>query len=129
MRWLLLTFALIAVPASAQVSIEDPWSRATAPGAKVGAGYFTIRNQSGKADKLLGASSPAAAYNSRRTSRLRKPVITNSPRYTTASSAASSAASGLSARTGCPWKRTRRHSGRLSLPSGVGSLTAASAAR
>ena len=61
MRWLLFAFALVAVPASAQVSIEDPWSRATAPGAKVGAGYFTIRNQSGKADKLLGASSPAAA--------------------------------------------------------------------
>ena len=62
MRWLLL-FAFTAVTFSvrAQVQIENAWSRATAPGAKVGAGYFTIRNQSAAPDRLVGASSPAAA--------------------------------------------------------------------
>jgi copper(I)-binding protein len=43
----------------AQIQIERPWSRATAPGAKVAGGYLLIRNQ-GAADRLVGASSPAA---------------------------------------------------------------------
>ncbi|HEX6692828.1 MAG TPA: copper chaperone PCu(A)C [Burkholderiales bacterium] len=62
MKWLLF-FVLTAVSVSvhAQVEIEAPWARATAPGAKVGAGYFTIRNKSDKADRLVGASSAAAA--------------------------------------------------------------------
>jgi copper(I)-binding protein len=49
----------IAVPALAQVTIENAWARATPPGAKIAAGYLTIRN-AGAADKLIGASSPAA---------------------------------------------------------------------
>ena len=44
----------------AQIQIEQSWARATPPGAKVAGGYMTIRN-AGAADKLLGASSPAAA--------------------------------------------------------------------
>ncbi len=44
----------------AQVQIEKPWARATPPGAKVAGGYMTIRN-AGAADKLVSASSPAAA--------------------------------------------------------------------
>jgi copper(I)-binding protein len=44
-----------------QVEVGNAWSRATAPGAKVGAGYLTIRNKAEKADKLLGASSSVAA--------------------------------------------------------------------
>ena len=61
MRVLLVALALLSSPAWAQVEIENPWSRATAPGAKVGAGYFTIRNKSATPDRLVGASSPAAA--------------------------------------------------------------------
>jgi hypothetical protein len=44
-----------------QVEVDKPWSRATAPGAKVAAGYMTIRNKAPAADRLVGASSPAAA--------------------------------------------------------------------
>jgi copper(I)-binding protein len=44
----------------AQMQIEKPWARATAPGAKVAAGYMLLKNP-GTADRLVGASSPAAA--------------------------------------------------------------------
>ena len=49
----------MAVPALAQVTVENAWARATPPGAKIAAGYLTIRN-AGAADKLVSASSPAA---------------------------------------------------------------------
>jgi copper(I)-binding protein len=52
---LLIGLLLAAMP----IKIEDPWSRATAPGAKVGAGYMKITSDA--ADRLLGASTPAAA--------------------------------------------------------------------
>jgi hypothetical protein len=61
MRYLALALALVASPALAQVEIEKPWARATAPGAKVAAGYMVIRNKAASADRLVGASSPAAA--------------------------------------------------------------------
>lgn len=51
--------ALAISPAWAQVTIDNAWARATPPGAKIAAGYMTIRNAAA-ADKLLGASSPAA---------------------------------------------------------------------
>jgi len=54
---LLLAFA--ASPAFAQIHIDDAWSRATPPGAKIGVGYMTIRNASATADRLVGVSSPA----------------------------------------------------------------------
>ena len=47
--------------AFAQIEIENAWSRATAPGAKVAAGYMVLHNRAGAADRLVGASSPAAA--------------------------------------------------------------------
>ena len=59
MKVLLLVLALIATPAVAQVNIENAWSRATPPGAKIAAGYLTIHNAGG-ADRLVSASSPAA---------------------------------------------------------------------
>jgi periplasmic copper chaperone A len=59
-RALLLLLALVATPAMSQITIADAWTRATAPGAKVGAGYMVIRNASKAADKLVAASSPAA---------------------------------------------------------------------
>ncbi len=56
----LLLLALVASPALAQVKIEDAWTRATAPGAKIAAGYMTIRNASKVPDRLVAASSPVA---------------------------------------------------------------------
>jgi len=50
---------LAAAPAWAQIKVEDAWSRATPPGAKIAAGYLTVRN-AGAADRLVSASSPAA---------------------------------------------------------------------
>ena len=49
-----------AVPAKA-VTVSGGWSRATPPGARTGAGYITIANSTGVADKLVNASSPASA--------------------------------------------------------------------
>ena len=46
---------------SAQIAIERPWVRATAPGLKITAGYMTLRNTAATPDRLVGASSPAAA--------------------------------------------------------------------
>jgi len=50
---------LVSAPALAQIKVEDAWSRATPPGAKIAAGYLTVRN-AGAADRLVSASSPAA---------------------------------------------------------------------
>ena len=46
--------------AAAQLAIEKPWARATAPGARVAGGYMVIRNTGAAADRLLSASSPAS---------------------------------------------------------------------
>ena len=59
MRWIAFTLAFMAAPVLAQVRIDDAWARATAPGAKVGAGYMKITSTA--ADRLVSASSPAAA--------------------------------------------------------------------
>jgi len=58
-RYAILLLCLVTGSALAQVRVEEPWARATAPGAKVGAGYMKIT--SATADRLIGASSPAAA--------------------------------------------------------------------
>ena len=47
------------VLAATSITVEEPWTRATPPGAKVGAGYMKIKSTAG--DRLVGASSPAAA--------------------------------------------------------------------
>jgi len=57
-RWL-IALMFIALPAWAQVSVEQPWTRATPPGAKVGAGFMRLRN-AGAAERVVGASSPVA---------------------------------------------------------------------
>ena len=55
-----MTNLLIAVLlAATPVKIEDPWARATPPGAKIGAAYMKISSDAG--DRLVGASSSAAA--------------------------------------------------------------------
>jgi copper(I)-binding protein len=61
MKRLLLLLLFASGPALAQVQIDKPWARATAPGAKVAGGYMLIRNAGAAADRLLSASSPAAA--------------------------------------------------------------------
>ena len=59
--------AALAAPAFAQdarkgpITVSQPWSRATAPRATVGAGFLTIRNTGLQADRLISASSPRAA--------------------------------------------------------------------
>lgn len=55
----LLFFA--AAPALAQVEIENAWARATPPGASIAAGYVVIRNKGATPERLVAASSPAAA--------------------------------------------------------------------
>ena len=56
-----ICFVLFSIPAWAQIEIENPWSRATTPGAKIAAGYMLIRNKSSTPDRLIGGSSPLAA--------------------------------------------------------------------
>ena len=40
--------------------VGHPWTRATPPGAKVAAGYLSVRNSGKEPDRILNASSPAA---------------------------------------------------------------------
>jgi copper(I)-binding protein len=61
MRYLASLLVFLATPAWAQVQIEQPWSRATPPGATIAAGYMVLRNPAGKADRLVSVTSPAAA--------------------------------------------------------------------
>jgi copper(I)-binding protein len=60
-RYLVFLFLTVSTSVFAQVEVQDAWSRATPPGAKVAAGYMTLRNKSASPDRLIGASSPAAA--------------------------------------------------------------------
>jgi copper(I)-binding protein len=57
---LCLPFAALAQGAR-DIEIDKAWSRATAPGAKIAAGYMVVRNKAARPDRLLGASSAAAA--------------------------------------------------------------------
>jgi len=59
-RYAVFALCLFTTSVLAQVRVDDAWARATAPGAKIGAGYMKITS-SGAADRLVGASSPAAA--------------------------------------------------------------------
>ena len=43
------------------LTIEQPWLRATLPGAKVAGGYLTITNSGATSDRLVSASIPGAA--------------------------------------------------------------------
>jgi copper(I)-binding protein len=61
MRYFVALLSLVSTSVFSQIEISDAWSRATPPGAKVAAGYLTIRNKSAAADRLVAASSPAAA--------------------------------------------------------------------
>lgn len=60
--------ALLMAPAAAwahgftlgNLEIGHPWSRATLPGAKVAAGYLTVKNNGAEADRLTAIESPIA---------------------------------------------------------------------
>lgn len=43
------------------ITVAHPWARATPKGAKVGAAYLEIKADAKAGDRLIGASSPAAA--------------------------------------------------------------------
>ena len=43
-----------------EIQVRHPWSRATAPGARVAAGYMEIRNNGRQPDRLLSVSTAAA---------------------------------------------------------------------
>ena len=60
-RLLLLALVFWAAPALSEVVAEDPWVRPTPPGAKLAAGYLRIVNRAAQPDRLVGASSAAAA--------------------------------------------------------------------
>ena len=62
-RQLLAVAALCAaVPAwAAGLTITNAWSRSTPPGVTVGVAYFTLKNDTGKPDRLLRISSTVAS--------------------------------------------------------------------
>lgn len=60
MKRLFCLLALVASPALAQVGIDQPWMRATPPGAQVAGGFMIITNKGSAADRLVGATSPVA---------------------------------------------------------------------
>ena len=45
----------------ADITIEQPWSRATPAGAKVGGGYLRVTNTGQEPDRLVGGTFPLAA--------------------------------------------------------------------
>ena len=45
-----------------EITVEQPWSRATPGGAKVGAGYLAITNGSATPDRLLSATTEVAGH-------------------------------------------------------------------
>ena len=53
---------LLAAPPgwAAGLTVTDAWSRSTPPGVSVGVAYFTLKNDTGKSDRLLKISSPVA---------------------------------------------------------------------
>jgi len=56
-----LVLLLAALPAlAAGLSVTNAWSRSTPPVAKVGVVYFTLKNDTGKSDRLLKLSTSVA---------------------------------------------------------------------
>ena len=58
--WAVLAL-LCALPAfGGELTVANAWSRTTPPGVTVGVVYFTLRNDTGKSDRLLKLSTPVA---------------------------------------------------------------------
>lgn len=60
MRAAALSLLLLSSAAAGQVEVESAWSRATAPGAKIAAGYAILKNKGAASDRLVGATTAAA---------------------------------------------------------------------
>ncbi len=61
LAWIFVAM-LAALPASAgELTVTNAWSRTTPPGVTVGVVYFTLRNDTGKSDRLLKLSTPVAS--------------------------------------------------------------------
>lgn len=58
---LTLSLAALAAPALAEIKVSDPYARSATPMAKAGAAFMMIENTAEAADRLIGASSAAAA--------------------------------------------------------------------
>ena len=59
---LLLAATIVTAPANAQsITVEEPWARATIGQSKNSAVYMRLTNRGGEPDRLISASSPAAA--------------------------------------------------------------------
>jgi hypothetical protein len=43
------------------IQLRDPWTRVTPPGAEIAVGYLEVRNTGKEPDRIVSASSPAAA--------------------------------------------------------------------
>lgn len=56
-----LGLALAGAASAATIKVENAWIRATPPGAPTAAGYATIVNEGSAPDRLLSASTSAAA--------------------------------------------------------------------
>jgi periplasmic copper chaperone A len=82
---LLLFGALLLAPASAHeirsgdLLIQNLWSRATSPEAKVGVAYMVITNNGTATEKLLGGSSPLAARVELHESKMTDGIMTMRP--------------------------------------------------
>ena len=58
----ILAFTIAALPAFAgELAVTNAWSRTTPPGVTVGVVYFTLKNDTGKPDRLLKLSTPVAS--------------------------------------------------------------------
>jgi periplasmic copper chaperone A len=58
--WTIALLAALLPALAGTLTITNAWSRSTPPGVKVGVVYFTLKNDSGKSDRLLKISSPIA---------------------------------------------------------------------
>jgi copper(I)-binding protein len=59
-----LTLSAVAIAQAEQIgqlSISQPWTRATPPKAQTAGGFLTIENAGASSDRLVGASSPIAS--------------------------------------------------------------------
>jgi hypothetical protein len=62
-RFALLALCLITanLAQAGELTVTNAWSRSTPPGVTVGVAYFTLKNDTGKSDRLLKISSPVAS--------------------------------------------------------------------
>jgi copper(I)-binding protein len=59
---LLILSLFVAAPAFAgELMVTNAWSRTTPPGVTVGVAYLTLKNNTGKSDRLLKLSTPVAS--------------------------------------------------------------------